>query len=332
VCRAKNTHLFAKTIPANYSIAQALAWGLNEKVSTGMHPDTRAGWSKAYKSLNRMCERALAATEEISFSVRGQDLRKVVTALDFMCSYAHPDSDVRRMLNKLVGSLGYVGLAGVLSGEASTSKSRLWFENGRILMQGLNNTSGWRAMGEIPGIQRPLRGRKAPYSAPAVQAEAFVALARRYWPMFEESETEVLAQARTWCRENAQAAQEAQASAAPVHTFSVTVRSADFLTTFPWVRGANMAGFLTQLKTIPAGDRSYNPATRQWSFRTAHLQTVLGMARASGIFPNVTEVQSQDETPAGTYRTQAERTQAARAIGRYNTWHSAGRGWRRGGW
>lgn len=325
VCRQKNTHLFAKTIPANYAMVTALALGMT---SDWFHEETGKTWNSVQKSLRKIAAKACEASEDPTcFVVRGADLRAVVQKLDFMCSYRHPHASARRNLVELVRQLGYVGLAGVLSGEASTSKSRLWFDQGRVHMTGLNNRSGWSAMGKVPGIVRPLRGRKDPYSAPAAQAEAFVAVVRQYWPMFDENAEDVIKSASSWASTNPGVAQASSASTQSVPRFLAEVRSADFTCSFPWVRNGNMGAFLTNLKTIPASGRSYDPNTRKWSFRTEHLETVLGMARASGLFGIVDSMTTSATTPEGIYRSAEQRQQAARARGRNSTWFSTRGRW-----
>lgn len=332
VCRRKDTHLYAKTIPANYAVAQALVMGMTATGEGWFHEESLSTWKAFYRSFMRLATKACSSTEGSTFSISGQDLRKVVTQLDFMCSYAHPNAKAREFLIRTVEHLGYVGLASVLSGEASTSKSKLWFENGRVHMQGLNNRSGWIAMGKIPGCTRPSRYTKSPYSAPAAQASDFIAATRRFWPLYEGSAENILGEAQAWVEAHPVVASQAATSTQAVNRFCATLRSQDFTCSFPWVRGANMAGLITQLKTIPAGDRSFDYATKSWSFLLVHLPAVLDMTRKSGIFGVVdtcTPPSSMAITPAGVYRSgavaRAQRTESARVAGRNATWFSGRR-------
>lgn len=328
VCRKKDTHLYAKNIPANYPSATALGMGMT---GDWFHREVRKTWALVQKRLQKIAARAMASAEDNSlFHVKGEDLRKIVTDLDLMCSYRHPNSQARSNLITMVNALGYVGLAAVLSGEASTSKSELWFENGRVFMKGLNNRSGWRAMGQIPGVVRPSsRTRKDPYSAPAAQAVPFINLVRRFWPLFEGSDTEITAKASEWAKAHASEAMAASTSTQAVNRFLAELRSEDFVCSFPWVRTGNMAGFLTALKTIPAQGRSYDPLTRKWSFRKEHLTAVLDMARKSGLFGIVDSIETSLTTPQGVYRSYQERLDAGRRQGQYSTWFTTrGRNWR----
>ena len=99
----------------------------------------------------------------------------------FLRRRANPGRGVRNTMVDIINACGYVGLAAVIEGQASTSPSRVWFENGRLFMSGLGNKSGWAAMRRIPGIVTPRnRGDRSPYSAPATEATAFLANVRRY--------------------------------------------------------------------------------------------------------------------------------------------------------
>lgn len=301
VCRRKDTHLYAKTIAANFGIATIRAMSV---VETDLAPEVRDTWKAAVKRLLKAAEKVANLTDDATIMRRtGADLREVIRACDLICSYANPGRSVRSTMVDIINACGYVGLAAVISGQASTSPSRVWFENGRLFMSGLGNKSGWAAMRQIPGIVTPRnRGDRSPYSAPATEATAFLANVRRFWPMYEGDIAALAATAATWVASNPVLA---AAPAAPVNPFVATVRTADFTVNFPWVRGANMMGFMSQLKTIPANERSYDAPTRTWSFTLAHLDRVLDMARNSNTFGEVRKVDSTATTPEGLYNRQS---------------------------
>lgn len=257
VCRRKDTHLYAKTIAANFGIATIRAMSV---VETDLAPEVRDTWKAAVKRLLKAAEKVANLTDDATIMRRtGADLREVIRACDLICSYANPGRSVRSTMVDIINACGYVGLAAVISGQASTSPSRVWFENGRLFMSGLGNKSGWAAMRQIPGIVTPRnRGDRSPYSAPATEATAFLANVRRFWPMYEGDIAALASTAATWVASNPVLA---AAPAAPVNPFVATVRTADFTVNFPWVRGANMMGFMSQLKTIPANERSYDAPT-----------------------------------------------------------------------
>jgi hypothetical protein len=99
------------------------------------------------------------------------------------------DTTTRTNLVNVVRYLGYVGLAGVLSQEASTSKASLWFDEqtGRVCLQGKSCKAGFWAMKKnIPGVRIPPRGStEFPYSAPAQHAEHFLQIVQEFWPLYE---------------------------------------------------------------------------------------------------------------------------------------------------
>jgi hypothetical protein len=319
VCRRKDTHLYAKTISANFGIATIRAMSVREDM---LAPEVQDTWKAALKRLLKAAEKVANLTDDMTIMRRtGADLREVVRACDLVCSYENPGREVRNAVIDVVHACGYIGLAAVLAGQASTSPSRVWFENGRVFMAGLGNKSGWAAMRQIPGIVTPRhRGDRSPYSAPAAQATTFLANVRRYWPMYEGDLAALATEAESWIAANPQVAVRTAVSTAPVHTFVATTRTQDFTVQFPWVRDANMAGFMTQLKTIPANQRSYDATTRTWSFTLENLDRVLDIARNSNIFAEIRKVDSETATPVGMY---GQRTVARRTYRQQNTWHSA---------
>lgn len=304
VCRRKDTHLYAKTISANFGIATIRAMSVREDM---LAPEVQDTWKAALKRLLKAAEKVANLTDDMTIMRRtGADLREVVRACDLVCSYENPGREVRNAVIDVVHACGYVGLAAVLAGQASTSPSRVWFENGRVFMAGLGNKSGWAAMRQIPGIITPRnRGDRSPYSAPAAQATTFLANVRRYWPMYEGDLAALATEAATWITANPQAAARVAASTTPVHAFVATTRTADFVISFPWVAGANMMGFMSQLKTIPANQRSYDAATRTWSFTLENLDRVMNMARECNTFGEVRMTDSTATTPEGLYNRQS---------------------------
>lgn len=319
ICRKKDTHLYAKTIAANFAIATVRALSVRPELLAAEVIDT---WADALATLLKAAEKVANITDDDLIIRRtGADLRAVVRACDLVCSYENPGgSQVRSSVIDVVQACGYVGLAGVLSGKASTSPSKTWFEAGRVYMSGLGNKSGWAAMRQIPGIVTPkYRGDRQPYSAPASHATTFLANVRRYWPMYEGDIDTVDNEAATWVETHTVAAEEASSTTGSVYTFGIAIRSNDFVTTFPWVRGVNMGDLLTQLKAIPAHERSYSPATRSWSFALAHLDRVMEIAKSTGWFGEIKTTRTNETTPEGLY---GANTVARRTYRQQNTWHS----------
>lgn len=302
VCRKKDNHLFAKTIPANYAVAvvHLLALGQGDR----LHEDACSTFLRMRKTLLKRAEKAAQANDDTTaLKLRGQDLRKIVGDLDFLCSFEHHDYSAKTSIVEIVRALGYVGLAGVLAGEASTSPAKVYFKNGRVYLEGLGNTSGWRTMRKISGITSPrTRGDRTPYSAPAAQIEAFKAAVMRHWPLYEGDFADIEQKCEAFQRSlSAELAEAAQESTVPTFLATIRIRTADFCVSFPWRKDRNMSAFLGELKSIPASGRSYDPPSKAWSFKTEHLDTVKTILAKYYDGVETREALTPTETPVDLY-------------------------------
>jgi hypothetical protein len=277
VCRRKDTHLYAKTIPADFSRATARALGI---VPDMLHADVRVSWATFTEQLFAAVRRAEHDSEFRHWT--GTDQREVIRTLDFMLSYPHPHTATRTMMVEIVSALGYVGLAGVLSGNASTTTATLSFANGRVSLTGAACTPGFRAMRAIRGVILPRhRGSRQPFTAPATQAPAFCDLVRTHWPLYEGDIDAILAQAASHVAANPPvvAAPVVRAVELPAMRLSDDPRAflgrPQFTLTFPWRRDMDMFAFVNSLKaTVPYTARTYNPSTKVWSI-ARHQWTVV---------------------------------------------------------
>jgi len=320
VCRKKDSHLYAKNIPANYGSALVFAMAIHDSMLAVETIDT---WHQALAKLLKCAEKsAKVSTDFTIMSAAGNDLREVIRACDFLCSFEHPNAqgggayvNVKNSMVQIIRALGYVGLAGVISGQASTSASKIWFENGRVYMTGLGNTSGWQTMKKIPGITTPrFRGDRKPYSAPAASAVTFLDAVQAHWPMYEGDVAVVAAEAKAWITSqpapvsytvNTNASQPIANTSGAV----ITLRSEDVVLKFNWVKNANMFGFMTALKGVCAPkERSYNPITKEWSFLLQHLPCLIEVIEKTEIFgsprvlsPEKDLERARELTPSGLY-------------------------------
>ena len=310
VCRKKDNVLLARSIPANYPEALIFALSVNPDL---LAPETVEVWKDANKRLLARSEHAAqSSTDMFSMSQSGEDLREIIRACDFLCSFEHPSRDVRSYMIQIIRALGYVGLAGVIAGQASTSASKIWFEKGRVYMTGLGNTSGWQTMKKINGITCPrFRGDRSPYSAPAGSAVAFLEAVQAHWPMYEGDVAAITAEASTWLEAQPKAILGVSASKPVANTNGavITLRSEDAVLRFNWVKNANMFGFMAALKGVCGPkERSYNPATKEWSFVLAQLPRLIEVIEAQEIFgtPRVVTPEkdlgkARELTPTGLY-------------------------------
>lgn len=287
ICRAKDNHLYAKTILANLPAASAIILGTT---ADQFPPEVRQTWIDLTETFMRQMTRSQQQTDLL---FTGADFRETVRSLDWMLSFKMSPT-IKSRLVKVVGYLGYPGLAGVLAGEASTTAARIWFDAGRVFLEGKSNRHGFVAMRRIPGIVTPrYRGDRAPYSVPASSAPAFLEAVATYWPMYEGDMEAIRAQAL---------AHAPVAPPAPVGPVAVIQkRSEDVVLKFDWVRGAPMYDLINAIKAIASMDRKYDPAAKVWTVKTVHMPSIMEALKL--VFePDQIKVEATDApTPAGLY-------------------------------
>lgn len=291
VCRKKDNHLYAKLISANIPMAgmhlmSILPEDLPEEIQ-GRFASLKGNLIERFGQIQRDNE------DPTNFKISGSDFREEIRELDYFLSFK-TTYGLRQSLIGIIRAMGYVGLAAVLSGEASKSKAKVWFENGRVYLQGTGCTPGWRKMKSIPGIKTPkYRGEKAPYSAPAAQAGAFLAVVIEHWPLYDNDLNDIQIQAQQWMTNNPNlVAEEAKVRTSLA---SITHRSHDFVLSFPWSEEHDVRGMLAKLKTIPSKDRSYHSPTKNWLFKPEYLQQVLDITKSH--FGECPVSHSNEQTP-----------------------------------
>lgn len=273
VCRKKDNALFAKTITGNLGLALALATTID-----GLHEECLERFNVARDKFVKNFSN-LVTDNALEGKAHGIDARELAKACDFACSFVHPGGfSVRNQLIELIRHLGYVGLAGVISGEASTGAAKVWFDStdGRVKLTGSSNTHGWRAMRRIPGVQLPRhRGDKSPYSVPAERVQDFVGYVIRFWPMAEGNTDEIVNEAIRFSRSNVQASVSPVSNLSPAY-LDVSERACKL--SFVWDRNLDVRGMIAELKAkVPYRLRSYDPVTKSWIFHTNQLETVKGI-------------------------------------------------------
>lgn len=322
LCAGKSTKLYAKTIPANYALANIAALSIQDDY---MHPECHALWHETRQKLLEATQNAAGQEQQNQFAWTGEDLRKLVKSIDFILSYRHPRDITREQLITVVRHLGYVGLAGVLSGEASTGEARLWFENGFVKLQGSRNKNAYRAFAAVRGVTLP-RSIGQPYAAPVGLLEPFLGLVLRFYPMYEGDFEEVRAAAAAWVPPPPVVQPTSNATVIPDALDGIAyirMRSEDFTLQFNWMRNANTIGFVNSLKSdIPYDSRAYDPVTKLWRFKKNCFETIKGIINSSGIFDEIKVTISNDITPNNSYEfrvgTQSPRARRGNRGYRYN--------------
>ena len=264
ICARKDTHLFAKTIPANF--AMATIHTLN--VQPEMLPETiQPVWTALTEVLLEKVERATKGTETNQFLISGEDCSLVAKVIDFMLSFSIAP-DPKRDLIQVVKHLGFVGLAGVLSGQSSTGTAELKFENGKLFLTGSSNKAGFNAMRVIPGIVVPRKRGGGAYEAPAAQHEKFIAAVMEFWPCFDGKVNEIVEECKTWIAANpVKVAEQRKLTGKPVAT--ITNRSNDFTLGFVWDNAVSRR-LVDEIKTIPYKERSFDMMSKLWTIQPQH--------------------------------------------------------------
>lgn len=267
ICAKKDTHLFAKTIPANFSMATIHAMGVKrDMLPVALQPV----WTALYDFLFEKSEAAMTANANagtFTFHFSGEDCRQIAKVIDFMLSFSM-DRDNKNHLIQIVKNLGFVGLAGVLAGQSSTGEAELKFADGKLFLTGSSNRAGFDVMRKIPGIVIPRKRGGGAYEAPAAQYEKFIAATMEFWPCFDGQVDEIVEQCKTWIAANpTNVAEQKKLTGKPVAT--IVNRSNDFTIGFAWDKTVTRR-LVDEIKSIPAKERSYDAVSKLWAINNAH--------------------------------------------------------------
>lgn len=313
ICAKKDTHLFAKTIAANFSLATIHAMG----VKLDMFPVAlRPVWTALYDFLFEKSEAAMSANANagtFTFHFSGEDCRQIANVIDFMLSFSM-DRDNKNHLIQIVKNLGFVGLAGVLAGQSSTGDAELKFENGKLFLAGSSNKAGFNAMRVIPGIVVPRKRGGGAYEAPAAHHEKFIAAVMEFWPCFDGKVDEIVEQCKAWIVANpVKVAEQKKLTGKPVA--NVVNRSTDFTIGFAWDKNVTRR-LVDEIKTIPYKERSYDAVSKLWAINNAHKDKIV---KLFGEHYDIVEA-AGGQTPAPAKNTYKPRY-GGRGYG-FGTWYS----------
>ncbi len=295
LCASKDTALFAKTIPANHAMVTMCALALKvERLPEAIRPV----WSELVEVICENSERAhVAATNSAGFMLTGEDSRVVAKVIDWMLSF-RPGAPEKLILIDIVKYLGFVGLAGVLSGKASTGEASIGFENGRLSLLGSSNKEGFREMRKIPGVTLPrYRGDRTPYTVPANQHAAFFAVALEFWPCFTGEVTELAAKCEAWIEAHPERV-EVRGNYSNKPLASIVTRFDDFSLKFTWIAGVSPRVVADLKGNVPIAQRTYNAATYTWNFKPEAHKKVMEILRDHY---SIEETVSTDPTPEGLF-------------------------------
>jgi hypothetical protein len=257
VCRKLDNKLLATCIPADIQAARG-AFALLDM--SNVDPASS-------NCLNNVAEALFEGA-----AAKRTDWRVEVKRLEWVLSFPLNVRYAQVALTQVVRALGYVGLAALWEGKASTGEATVTFANDRLHVVGPRNADfraaikrvyGWRFHGAANGMQPS-------WSLPVAQADQFALLVQTYYPNHDAS---LLAQA---VKEAQDAHALAQAQVAPpvaqeASHVALKVPNMNKVRIVPngmeWVNVFSPfnASFVSELKfVLPSKMRRWNPVEKCW--------------------------------------------------------------------
>jgi hypothetical protein len=266
VCRKLDNKLYAlKLMPNMPKVLLLLSQLQLEKL-----PDTARNLV-----LTQMIPELTASHQWMLATGKPCDFRATVKRVEWVISHDLQDAE-RHLLIELVESLGFVGLAALWRGEASTGKSLITCVSGRLVLKAARNKFGRAALKKIPGWRFDSISKC--WSVPAAAVEQFRTIILTFWPN-NEGLDEACLQAQQVLHEASlqvlvQAAEPVQK--APVLSKVTIYPNADQVTvSFPY-----NAALIEALKAqIPSKNRKWDPIHKMWILAAANLNTFILLVR-----------------------------------------------------
>lgn len=170
VCRKLDNALLAAQIPADISAARL---ALSNVPIEKLEPQTMVTFAEVDGALN-----------DPSALLRS-DWRKEVKRLEWLLSFEASRKAALVALTGVVRSLGYVGLASLWEGTASTGVAKVRFADGRLYVAGPRNSDFRYAIKQLPGWKfHATSGSDRPeWSLPAASYSGFNTLVMTYYPV-----------------------------------------------------------------------------------------------------------------------------------------------------
>lgn len=254
ICRMIDNAVYANSIPADLATAQSILSAFDLTVAA---PETQPTLATV---LCTVTEGAIT------------DWRKTVNRLDWCCSYAQPAA-VRASMLSIMRALGYVGLAAIIDGSASTGEVKVWGAAGRIYVKGSKNAAGAAAFKLIAGWS--FHGSKSgatgdtlnAWSFPAAKVEAVKLATITYYPAVSCDWNAVADDAKVGTPAIVAATPKAVVLGAAC---KVTTVGGKLHVSTPY-----SAAFVEALKAaIDWTDRKWNTALKVWEVKATHKATV----------------------------------------------------------
>jgi hypothetical protein len=179
-CQQLSNMLYSRTIKANLPAAIALILSMQDK---DFPQETQNNFTKAKHSLLKIAEKVAQSGNPFDPTKKGYDLREIIQTFDWMLSFSLSETQ-KNLLVTIVLHLGYVGLAGILAGQASTKEAKIWFEKGRLYLSGAYEKHGHVAFEKSPDSVISRKKREKLYSLPASDFTRFKFIVMTHWPNY----------------------------------------------------------------------------------------------------------------------------------------------------
>lgn len=272
VCRKLDNALLAAQIPADISAARL---ALSNVPIEALEPQTMVTFAEVDGALNAPS------------ALLRSDWRKEVKRLEWLLSFEASRKAALVALTGVVRSLGYVGLASLWEGKASTGVAKVRFASGRLYVAGPRNSDFRYAIKQLPGWQfHPTSGSDRPeWSVPAASYNGFNSAVLSYYPVSEGRQEAVKAAEDTVNSILATASNPVAAPVVAVAPIGAPVAVASkgkvrIEAGAEWMKVYTPynAGFISDLKQkVAYGARRWEPVNRCWEVRVTEQGIVQGL-------------------------------------------------------
>jgi hypothetical protein len=256
ICRKLDNKLLAQQIAANVGLAQQYISNVNgEELAAESHPT----FSKVIEDI---------------YSAATNDWRTTVKRIEWMLSFPQNVVAAKVALTNAVAALGYVGLASLWNGEASTGATTVFLNGNRLHVVGPRNKPFRIAIKQHGGyFHAAVNGAKASWSLPVAKWAVFKGLVQQYYPNHDAAELDGVIKAAT------ATVTSAHTTVAPLKVPNMSnVRveaNGEWINVFtPYNQQ-----FVNDIKAMPVGTRKWNPVAKCWEVHASHaaaLNSVVG--------------------------------------------------------
>lgn len=274
LCRKKNNDIFSKQIPVNIAASSAIMLSLTKD---NFHSDIADQFDKVKDTFLSKLKTLSNNNHDHGIIVLGEDFRKIVDWFDVALSYPIQHNTKMNII-KLIDSMGYKRLAGVLRGDVCMSPAKVYLEDGMIVLNAKRNKMGYFAMRkEVPGILLPTYNRPL-YKAPKSSYKQFLNVVERYWP-FNDSDGILEALNNVSDTLASVSVTNSVSDTTPVYNQPVAVLNHNtglgFTVKLPWSSTNNdLFDMVRKFKAIESHGRKYNPNEYTWSFKNSYLKDI----------------------------------------------------------